>query len=126
MRLHINQLNSNLTPTIFFAGNRQLNTTGTWHPDINFSMFSRIDMQIDFQGSRYVLTFYTNHNDDVVQAFSFASYNTSDNKCRIVTGKLKFAGRYITQIGVTMSYDLQPFTQLDPSTIWVQQIIGYK
>lgn len=102
-----------------------MNATDVWHSTYTFSKFSRVDLQIDFQGNRYVIPFYTNHNDDIVQAFSFSSYNTSDNKCRIVTGKLKFAGRYITQIGIAMSYDLQPFTQLDPSTIWVQQIIGY-
>lgn len=112
-------------PVRLFDGSRQLNTPGVWHQTSNFSMFSKIDIHIDFQGSLYVLTFYTKHSDNFVQAFNFTSYNTSDNKCRVITGKLKFAGRYITEIGVVMSYDLQPFVQLDAGNIWVQQIVGY-
>lgn len=120
------QLNRNLTPVTIYDGSKQLNAGGTWHSELSFSLFSMVDIQIDFQGSCFVLSFYTNHNDDVTQGFSFTSYNTSDNKCRIVTGKFKFSGRYITQIGVVMSYDLQPYVQLDASTIWVQKMIGYR
>ncbi len=93
---------------------------------MNFSLFSKVDICVDFQGSAYILPFYTQHNDDIVQAFSFNSINATDNKCRIITGKLKFAGRYITQIGIAMSYDLNPFQQLGADTITVTQIIGYK
>lgn len=119
-------LNGKLLPVTIFTGARALNSSELWNDSMNFSLFSKVDICVDFQGSAYILPFYTQHNDDIVQAFSFNSINATDNKCRIITGKLKFAGRYITQIGIAMSYDLNPFQQLGADTITVTQIIGYK
>ena len=126
VKADVTELNGKLLPVTIFTGARALNSSELWNDSMNFSLFSKVDICVDFQGSAYILPFYTQHNDDIVQAFSFNSINATDNKCRIITGKLKFAGRYITQIGIAMSYDLNPFQQLGADTITVTQIIGYK
>ena len=105
---------------------KPINSTEAWHNTLAFSDFSKIQMQIGFQNAYHAVTFWTKGGDTIIQEFSFTAFNPSDSGCRIIAGKLKFAGRYITEAGVVMSLNLGAFTQLSADNIYVSQIIGYK
>lgn len=118
-------LNRNMPVTIFY-GSKPLNDDGAWHQSSGFKEFSKIEMQVNFQGNNFVLPFYTQNKDTIAQSFSFTAFNTTDSKCRILAGRFLFAGRYITDIKLFMSLDLQSFAQIDSGTIWVQKIVGFR
>lgn len=123
----INELNQKL-PIMIFNGSKPLNGTGYWNATYNFSDFTKISMCITFLSQRHVCDFYpvSGANEKGARhSFSWNHYGNDGGK-RTVAGWLTFAGRYIDQAKLSVSYNLNVWVELDLSYIIVEKIIGYR
>lgn len=112
---------------MLFNGSKPLNGTGYWNESYNFSNFTKISMSMIFLSQRHVCDFYpvSGANEKGTRhSFSWNDYG-NDNGKRIVAGWLTFAGRYIDQAKLCVSYNLNAWVELDLSYITVEKIIGY-
>lgn len=124
------ELNSKLFPYILYNGARTLKYTDAWNDIYGFNAFDFIEFEVEFLGTFTTLRFNNItgegiDNNTLIHTFSFVSYPDSDNKVRIISGRLKFAGRWISDLKVMMSYDLQTFAELDASKIIVRRVTGW-
>lgn len=127
----IEQLNRNIESTNnrlgiypIFSGNRSINEAGIWNESINFSDYSTVRITFIFQGqvgSAYVRPM---HDDNLTHSVC-CGFNSSDGATRILLGRLKFAGRYITTAEFKMSYNIGVATAVDASLIKVVDIVGF-
>lgn len=81
-------------------------------------------MAVMFQQQIIVLQFYPLQNGEYTHSFGFNTYNAGIQ--RVISGTLKFAGRYITEPHLLMQYNGGDISTVSPGSITVLHIVGYK
>lgn len=126
-KIIVTELNRNI-PVLLFNGVRELSYNEPWNQTMAFSLFTKISICMTFQGQRHVCDFFpvsaVNENG-AMHSFSWADYS-NDGARRIVAGKLSFAGRYMANGKISISYNLGSWSELDLSYIYIEKIIGYR
>lgn len=115
---------------MIYEGARALNDTDPWHESIGLNGFKFIDLDIQFLNDCTNIRLGNLHlsdvdNTNVYHTFSFTIYPSADDVPRIISGRLMLKGRWIANVKVQMSYNLQEFSELDASKIYVRRIIGW-
>lgn len=122
---HRKSHNSALTATVLYSGSmRTLDYAQPWHETLSFSQFQKIEMVVMFQTQIIVLQFYTMMSDEYTHSFGFNTYNAG--LLRVISGTLKFSGRYITEPHLLMQYNGGDISHIDPESIGVLRIVGYR
>lgn len=81
-----------------------------------------------FQSQRHTCDFFpvSSYNEATgLHSFSWSDYSNDGSK-RIITGRLGFAGRYMSNGKAAMKINDNPWVDLDMSNIFVEKIIGYR
>lgn len=121
----VTQLNSALTATVLYSGGgRALDYAQPWNETLSFSQFQKIEMAVMFQQQIIVLQFYPMMSDEYTHSFGFNTYNAEIQ--RVISGTLKFSGRYITEPHLLMQYNGDAISPVNPESIAVLRIVGYK
>lgn len=122
----VDKLNQKL-PVVLFSGAKSWSEDIAWNPNLNFSNFMKISMCMTFQGQRHVCDFYPVSNANEKNAYHSFSWNdfSNDGHKRMIAGKLSFAGRYMANKYLAISYDLNSWVDLNASYITIEKIVGY-
>ena len=122
---HRKSHNSALTATVLYSGGgRALDYAQPWNETLSFSQFQKIEMAVMFQQQIIVLQFYPMMSDEYTHSFGFNTYNAEIQ--RMISGTLKFSGRYITEPHLLMQYNGDAISPVNPESIAVLRIVGYK
>lgn len=123
--LPLSHHNSALAATVLYSGKmRALDYVGPWNETLSFSQFQKIEMAVMFRQQIIVLHFYPMYSDEYTHSFGFNTYNAGIQ--RVISGSIKFSGRYITNPYLLMQYNGGDISALDPDVIGVLRIVGYK
>lgn len=115
--------NTQLIPKTIFTGNRDINDKNIWNDTLSFADFSTVRFTFLFQNQVGIFDVRPMHEDNLVHAVSYG-FNSNDDVARLLFGRIKFSGRYITKAEFKLSYGLAK-PEVITSGIHVVNIVGF-
>lgn len=98
---------------------------GAWHNSYAFKNFTALRFTISFQGQLSVVWIRPMSDDTIIHSFPMI-FNSNDGATRILFGKVKFDGRYISVADFKASYNLGTPSELGTGYIYVLEIKGFR
>lgn len=115
--------NTQLIPKTIFTGDRDINDKNVWNDTLSFADFSTVRFTFSFQNQVGIFDVRPMHDDNIVHAVSYG-FNSNDDVARLLFGRIKFSGRYITKAEFKLSYGLAK-PEVITSGIHVVNIVGF-
>lgn len=115
--------NTQLIPKTIFTGSRDINDKNIWNDTLSFADFSTVRFTFSFQNQVGIFDVRPMHDDNLVHAVSYG-FNSNDDVARLLFGRIKFSGRYITKAEFKLSYGLAK-PEAITSGIYVVNIVGF-